>query len=80
MKIIGIRDSEFKRDDGTKLHGYEVWWTETPKENSNIQGMTCGKAWLSDRVLNDSNYIPMIGDEIDVFYNKFGKVTRVFVR
>lgn len=74
MKIIGYADSMFTAQDGTVIEGMNIFCTETRK---NVIGVACERVYISAQKLNDSGYIPSIDDEIEVLYNKYGKVAGI---
>ena len=53
MKIIGIRPSEFKGDDGQTVTGKNIYLTTSK--------------------LNSLGYVPTVGDEVRLEYNRWGK-------
>ena len=74
MKIIGYADSMFTAADGTVVEGMNIYCTESRK---NVIGSACERIYISAAKLNDAGYIPSIDDEIEVLYNKYGKVASI---
>ena len=70
MKIIGIRPSEFKGDDGSTVTGKNIYLTY-PLEKG--EGMGAERVYLSTSKLNSLGYVPTVGDEVRLEYNRWGK-------
>lgn len=76
-EIIGVQPKQFTNHDGVLIRGWNVWYTES---RMGVDGVVAVHVFLSDRVSNDSNFIPHVGDTVLSFaYNKFGKLSRVIV-
>ena len=71
MKVIGIALSSFKGDKGETISGYNVYFSY-PLWNGDGEGAQ--REWVSDRVMATAERFPVVGDEVDVLYNKGGKV------
>ena len=75
FEIIGVQLRSFTAKDGTTITGYNVWYTE---ERNDVDGLSAGRIFVSDRVSNRSNFTPHVGDKIDsISYNKFGRLLEV---
>lgn len=70
MKIIGIRPSEFKGDDGSTVTGKNIYLTY-PLEKG--EGMGAERVFLTSAKLRDFGYVPAVGDEVRLEYNRWGK-------
>lgn len=76
-EIIGVQPKQFTTNDGVLIQGWNVWYTESRK---GVDGVVSDRVFISDRVSNDSNFIPHVGDTVLSFAcNKFGKLYRVIV-
>lgn len=76
FNIVGVQLISFKTKEGKTITGYNVWFTE---ERKDVDGITADRVFVSDRVCNQSNYTPHVGDLIDAFaYNKFGSLYRIY--
>lgn len=76
-EIIGVQPKQFTTNDGVLIQGWHVWYTE-PRRG--VDGVASDRVFISDRVSNDSNFIPHVGDVVLCFgYNKYGKLSRVIV-
>lgn len=73
MEIIGIRPSSFTASDGTKIEGKTVFIVES-MTTPGAEGKSADRIFLSKKKLADLDFIPAVGMEVDVFYNRFGKV------
>lgn len=62
IKIVGIRVHRAEVD-GKPYMGYWLYYTnDYPAEA--LQGITCGAAYLRERVSNSCGYAPVVGDEV----------------
>lgn len=74
-EIIGVQPTRFTTNDGVMVQGWNVWYTESRK---GVEGVASDRVFVSDRVSNDSNFIPHVGDVVLCFaYNKFGKLSLI---
>ena len=70
-KVIGIAPSSFVGDKGEKISGFNVYLSFPLASGS---GHGAERVYLTDRKVENSGYMPVVGDEVDLTYNKFGKV------
>lgn len=75
MKVIGIREVNFTAADGNKISGYSLFCSYPITRNG--QGVAVDKLFLSDKKVAACGYFPELGDEINVQYNRWGKVEAV---
>lgn len=76
-EIIGVQPTEFTTTSGVLVHGWNVWFSESRK---GVDGVAVERVFISDRVSNDSNFIPHVGDVVETFaYNKYGRLSRIIV-
>lgn len=76
-EIIGVQPKQFTTDDGLVINGWNVWYSE-PRRG--VDGLAADRVFISDRVSNDSNFIPHVGDVVKAFgYNKYGKLSCIIV-
>ncbi len=71
-KIIGIRPSSFKGEEGTTVSGKNFYFTE-PLEKG--EGLAADRAFVTDAKLNQWAYQPRVGDEVRLEYNRFGRIS-----
>lgn len=70
MQVVGFKASSFKvPDTGAQISGYNLYLTE---ERDGVTGVAVERAFLSDRKL--AGYVPQVGDELHLNYNRFGKI------
>ena len=72
MKIIGIRKSEFKGNNGETVKGINYYLTE-PMTADGAEGLMAERVYLTENRLSQLGFIPKLGDEVSVEYNRFGK-------
>lgn len=73
MTIIGLRRRRFTpQDGGQEISGMILHMTE---ERDNVEGYAVEQVFVSDRRL--AGYVPQLGDEVRLNYNRFGRVDSV---
>ena len=75
MTIIGFRPSSFKGDQGDTISGMNIYLTY-PLDKGTGQGTE--RVFLTDAKLNNVGYIPAVGDNVRVEYNRFGKCAGIY--
>ena len=75
-KIIGIARTSFTGSDGTPVEGTTLYFTD-PIDPKRGQGAIGGKVFLSVAKLADLGFTPAVGQEITLFYNRYGKVATI---
>lgn len=73
MKIIGIRNVSYNRkQDGARVEGVELTYTYPAK---GVEGVRADTAFISKRTIEENDgCIPILGDELEFVYNRYGKV------
>lgn len=75
LTVIGVNLTSFTTKDGTKVTGYNVYYTEARPD---VDGLAADRVFMSDRVCNRSCFTPHVGDIIETLgYNKFGRLSLV---
>lgn len=75
MKVIGFCERSFtSKDTGALIEGMYIY---VSFENSRTTGCACERLYFSRQRLDQSNYYPSLGDEIEPLYNRFGKITGI---
>lgn len=73
MKVIGFKRSNFKsKSSDTMVTGYNIYLTY-PVSGEDAAGVACERVYMSDDKLAKCDYVPQVGDEVNVTYNRFGK-------
>ena len=75
MKLIGFRKSYFLSKEGTSITGYTVYLSYPITGDG--AGQACDRIYITDAKLAKCGYTPHVGDEVNVTYNKFGKVAAI---
>ena len=74
MVIVGVKDWSFKDASGKEISGTTLWLGNPIKENGsgygNIDKVSCSAKAFGE-------YEPIFLDEVEVNYNKYGKVSSV---
>lgn len=81
MTVVGVRKNDFKTKDKktgeeVTITGYNVYLTSpiSPKVGD---GVSAERIYLSERKMEEMGYYPKIGDNIRLFYNRYGKIDMV---
>lgn len=75
MKLVGFKHVCFTaKDTGALIDGYNFYLTE---ERQDVEGVYAERIFVSKAKL--AGYVPHVGDEIEIVYNRFGKVARVMM-
>lgn len=70
--VVGLRRVDFSDDSGKRITGYSLYVSRDG--GPGMQGEECLKIFVSDRVLPS---VPGVGDQIQIYYNRYGKVQEV---
>ena len=80
MIVIGIqRNMQFKAQDGNLITGMNLFVTT---EKNNVEGLACEKVFISGTKECFPELVKglKVGDEVQLLYNRYGKVESVLVR
>lgn len=72
MKVLGYSRKHLSFDDGRTCDGCFLYLSE---ERRDTVGVATERIFLSDA--KGDGYNPSVGDEIKVYYNRYGKVDSV---
>ncbi len=71
-RVVGYEGKTFNFEDGKTVNGFYLYLAEN---RNGVTGISCERVFVSDQKLD--GYIPALEDEIEVYYNRFGKPQRV---
>ena len=74
MRVVGKENKTFNFDDGKSVSGLYLYLTE---QHPQVEGLRTERIFISNEKLNGLS--PGLGDEVNVFYNRFGKVQHLEV-
>ena len=75
MKVIGYSEHSFTaKDTGALIEGMYIFVTF---ENSRTTGSACDRFFVSRKRLDECDYSPCLGDNIELLYNRYGKITGI---
>lgn len=77
MKIIGLNAISFKGKDGNMVEGLSIYATTPLDPTKGGSGCSAEKFFLSQARLAELDFTPKVGDEVEVLFNRFGKVATV---
>ena len=75
-KIIGTRQVSFTGKDGSPVSGTKIYITE-PIQSDNGTGVSADSIFLSSQRLSTLDFVPAVGLEIEVFYDKGGRIKKI---
>ena len=73
--IIGIRPSSFKGDNGETVSGVNIYYTYPLDKGT---GLGAERVCMTDAKLAGCGYQPLPGDEVQLEYNRFGRVAKIY--
>lgn len=76
QKIIGYKRNDFAGKDGTPITGYSLYLA-TPAYGNDADGQIVERQYMSDNRLNACGYKPQVGDNVEITFNRFGKVAGI---
>lgn len=69
--VVGFRKVSFKdQKTDQKIEGYTLFLQRIPSDKE-IEGMECCKQFISSQYVD---YVPVVGDQIQLIYNRYGKI------
>ena len=77
MQIVWIRPSNFTGGDGTQVSGQNIYLVY-PLERG--EGHGSDRVFVTNAKLSQWPYRPKVGDEVEVVYNRYGKVSEIVQR
>lgn len=74
--VVGYQNSSFKaKDTGEVISGCNVWLGEDVAKNG--EGQKVERVFLSDRLMERENFVPVVGAEVDLMYNRYGRIASI---
>lgn len=67
-KLVGYEGKTFTFDDGKTVNGFYLY---TEDQRPSVTGVSCDRAFISQAKLD--GYVPVLGDDIVINYNRWGK-------
>lgn len=78
FEVVGFRGYSFDdKKTGNRLEGVTLFCMTNGVEG--VTGNLTDKFSLSQKKLNDIGWVPVVGDRVTPYYNKYGKVDTVKV-
>lgn len=75
-KIGGLEHKNFTTKEGDTIEGVSLYVTDKiPPQRGD--GCTGDRIFLSKNKLADLPFVPAVGMEVEVLYNKYGKVSTI---
>lgn len=67
-KLVGFEGKTFTFEDGKSVNGFYLF---TEEQRAGVTGVSCDRAFVSQAKLE--GYVPVLGDDIVINYNRWGK-------
>lgn len=71
-RVMGYRPVDFTDNTGKRITGYSLFLCRPGGKG--MEGDECQKLFISDQHVE---YVPALGDSIQIVYNRFGKVSGI---
>lgn len=72
--LVGMRTVDFKGSDGNRVEGVNLFFTF---EDKNIDGCGTEKVFVGNDRFNQLSFVPSLGGQCELRYNKYGKVADI---
>lgn len=72
MTLVGYKKSGFTGKDGTRVDGTTLFFSDSRPD---VEGVATEKVFVTKQKMG--NYVPVVGDELTILYNRWGKVVGV---
>ena len=76
-KVIGTAPLSFKGKDGSLVEGTTIYTSSPLDPAKGGSGCSAEKFFLSKTRLASLDFVPKVGDEVEILFNRFGKVATV---
>lgn len=74
IQVVGMRSVSFKDEkDGRQISGVSLYCL---LDHPQVEGKMADKVFISSQRLQDLPYMPAVGEEVWVDYDRYGKVSR----
>lgn len=70
--VIGLEHRQYTNKQGRQVSGYNLYVTY---DKDKMDGIACLSEWCSDALIQDSGIA--VGDNVELLYNRFGRVESV---
>lgn len=78
MKVLGYEQAKFSFQDGRIVTGMYLYLSETDATRlKNVTGMKTERVFLSTEKLERCSFSPKVGEDVSIYYNRYGKVDSV---
>ena len=80
MKLIGAEKNDFTLKTGEAIKGYNCYLSH-PVDSGRGKGVAVERIYITDSKLaaNGIDILAVIGKDVTVLYNRYGKVARIAV-
>lgn len=72
--LVGMRNVNFKGSDGNPVEGVNLFFTY---EDTHIDGLGVEKLFIGNKRFCELSFMPVIGSQCSIRYNRYGKVADI---
>ena len=72
--IVGYKDMAFTGQDGNEVRGRKYFYV---CDENGVTGQASGSFFLTESALSHVGYVPNVEDQVEVYYNRYGKVSQL---
>lgn len=77
MKVIGYREASFTADSGEVIEGYNLYVARNIDKKYG-EGVSCERIFITKGKMAKCEYnLPCVGTEVEVMYNRYGKIADI---
>lgn len=77
MEIVGVRRVEYtSKKSGLPVKGYEI---HTEEQRKDVTGVATDRIFVGEDKAKNCGFMPQVGQEIEIAYNRYGSVQSVEV-
>lgn len=73
-EVIGVEFREYTNKSGKLVQGYNLYMTYFKQD---IEGVACETVWVNPDTMAKAR--PSVGDHIEIYYNKYGRVQAISI-
>ena len=73
--VVGYQGVKFTAPDGKEISGIRLHLLAEGDPSRGVYGQICDTQFISNRI----DYAPMVGDRIQISFNRYGKVQSIQV-
>lgn len=77
VMVLGTKKISFVNNSGEEIRGLKLFYGWENPEDSNLSGMETADCFLTEAKTPKKDLV--VGAEVDIYYNRYGKVDTIIV-